>query len=104
VPGTGPSISSLFAVRMPDELIETFFFDRPDEPFGMSVRGRRQISRRMIRTPASCEHARTGSLHFASRSQIRTRYSHCQPSWGSRDLVRERLVGMRRSSEDLNPP
>jgi hypothetical protein len=66
-----------FAER--NEAIETFLLDRANEAFSVGVRIRRAIRVWMTRSPASCNRARTASLHFASRSQIRTVYT-CPPA------------------------
>ena len=52
--------------------IETLVLNRPHEPFGIGIRIRRLKGVCTTRIPASRSRARTGALHFASRSQIST--------------------------------
>ena len=65
---------SKVAVAERNQAVETFLFDRAHEAFGVGVRIRRPIRRLETRSPPP-QPARTGALHFASRSQISTRYT-----------------------------
>ena len=61
------------ALSQRNHSVETFFFDRPNEPFGIGIRIRGALRCQDHADSGVADPRRTARLHFRSRSQISTR-------------------------------